>query len=62
MSVEIRETCSCGAEFFVKGDYDFAVACRYEQFLKAHEVCRKIRAIEQVTEKTKGNENEISSG
>ena len=62
MSIEIKETCLCGAEFYVKdtSEYGSTAKYRYQEFLEAHEICRKIHAIGHVIE-NKGSKNEISS-
>ena len=60
MTVEIKETCCCGAKFFVKDNrkYGNTAEYRYKNFLEAHKICRKINAIKDTTIKnTKGNED-----
>ena len=41
-TVEIIETCCCGASFHVRdgSKYGNSAADRYSQFLQAHKVCR----------------------
>ena len=41
-TVEIIETCCCGASFHVRDEskYGNSVAHRYKDFLEAHKVCR----------------------
>jgi hypothetical protein len=40
---ELREKCSCGAEFYVKGSSS-TVSFRYAEFIKAHLICRTSNA------------------
>jgi len=53
MTVEIRETCPCGAEFYVRDTVVFGntASDRYDDFLEAHEDCRKIRKEEDEKDK-----------
>lgn len=41
--MEIKETCRCGAEFYVKDHTVFGNECkwRYKEFLEAHKICRE---------------------
>ena len=43
MAVEIKETCCCGAEFYVKDGTVFGntASYRYKEFLAAHKICRE---------------------
>ena len=43
MTIEIKETCCCGAEFYVKDSVVIgnSASDRYKNFLKAHEICRE---------------------
>ena len=43
MAIEIKETCCCGAEFYVKDSVVFGNSCqnRYKDFLEAHKICRE---------------------
>jgi hypothetical protein len=47
MAVEIKETCSCGAEFYIKDTVIFGNSAmdRYREFLAAHKVCREAEAM-----------------
>ena len=43
MAVIIQESCSCGADFYVKDGTVFGNSAmdRYRDFLKAHKICRE---------------------
>lgn len=60
MAIEIKETCCCGAEFYVKDDWVLGNTSkeRYHDFLKAHKICREADTMRsKVTTKYK-NEDE----
>jgi len=52
MTVEIKEKCCCGSEFYVKDTVVFGntAAERYKQFLNAHLVCRDAEAYKKEKE------------
>jgi hypothetical protein len=47
MTIEIKEKCCCGAEFYVKDTVVFGNSAdyRYREFLEAHKICREMASI-----------------
>ena len=62
MTIEIKETCSCGSEFCVKdtSEYGNTAKYRYQEFLNAHKICRKIQALKRA-EKIHMEGNEVGN-
>jgi hypothetical protein len=60
MAIEIKETCSCGAEFYVKDGWVFnnTAEYRYRDFLAAHKICREAASMRDITTTTYKNEDE----
>ncbi len=58
MTVEIKETCSCGAEFYVKDGTKFgnSATFRYKEFLEAHKICREADSMRDKTTTTTYND------
>ena len=59
MTIEIKESCSCGAKFYVEDSakYGNTASDRYHDFLKAHKICREADSMRnKVTTTYKGNE------
>lgn len=54
MAVEIKETCCCGAEFYVKDGTVFGNSAvdRYREFLTAHKICRQADSMRDKTTTT----------
>ena len=60
MAVEIKETCSCGAEFYVKDSFVFGNSAvdRYREFLMAHKICRQADSMRNKTTTTYKTEDD----
>jgi hypothetical protein len=60
MAIEIKETCSCGAEFYVKDGWPLGntAVYRYRDFLKAHKICRDADSMRNKTTTTYKTDDE----